>query len=86
MSFVGLQGASSAFTTSQTGPAQLDAVKKAAAGLSNKVQRHRQDFCKLLEALLHPDAEMRMTAAQMNQLHWLQEAAQVPLPKCPIQM
>ena len=73
------------FTTSQSGPAQLDAVKKAAAGLSNKVKRHSQDFCKLLEALLHPDVKMRMTAAQMCRLRWLQEAAQVPLPKCPIQ-
>ena len=73
------------FTTCQTGPAQLDAVRKAAAGLSNKVQRHSQDFCNLLEGLLQPDAELRMTAAQMHQLRWLQEAAQVPLPKCPIQ-
>ncbi|KAA6427173.1 MAG: hypothetical protein FRX49_02930 [Trebouxia sp. A1-2] len=39
---------------------------------------------KLLAAMLHPAAEKRMTAEQMHELEWLQEAAAVPLSECPI--
>lgn len=40
----------------------------------------------LLSAMLHAEAEMRMTAEQMHELEWLQEAAAVPLSECPIRI
>jgi len=41
---------------------------------------------RLLSAMLHPEAEKRMTAEQMHELAWLQEAAAVPLSECPIRI
>ncbi|KAL0023582.1 hypothetical protein WJX77_004121 [Trebouxia sp. C0004] len=40
----------------------------------------------LLSAMLHPEADKRMTAEQMHELKWLQDAAAVPLSECPIRM
>jgi len=63
------------------------AVSRAAeAGM--KPSRHRaKQISKawdILSGLTHPEAESRMTAKQMRQLKWLQAAAAVPLPPCPV--
>jgi len=69
---------------SMTYPAQLLATQEISQGLSHKIQDQFRRFSELLEGMLHPQAQERMTAKQMRSLKWLRDAAKVPLPKCPV--
>ncbi|KAA6426479.1 MAG: hypothetical protein FRX49_03590 [Trebouxia sp. A1-2] len=76
---------SSSFNThSSEYPAQLAAVQELSQGLSHKSQDECRRFLVLLEGMLHPEAQERMTAKQMCSLRWLRDAAKAPLPKCPV--
>ena len=85
---VALQAASRACNTSfgAPQPPQLKAVATAATCLP-QAQRMTQvrSVVQLLVGLLHPQADERLTASQMAQLDWLNQAAATPLETCPIE-
>lgn len=78
-----LQADSSVFNKqSIVSPAQLATIQELSQGLSNKMQGEAKEFSKMLQGMLHPQAQARMTATTMCNLRWLRDAAKAPLPKC----
>ena len=67
-------------------PAQLAAIDELTQGLSHKIQGEAKGFSNLLQGMLHPQAQARMTASKMYNLKWLRDAAKAALPKCPVCM
>ncbi len=65
-------------------PAQLATIQELSQGLSDEMQDEAKEFCKLLQGMLHPQAQARMTAITMCNLKWVRAAAKLPLPKCPV--
>ncbi len=65
-------------------PAQLAAIDELTQGLSHKIQGEAKEFSNLLQGMLHPQAQARMTASKMYNLKWLRDAAKAALPKCPV--
>lgn len=70
---------------SESVPAQLVTLVKSGFALNsqNEVSQVGK-FRGMLSALLHPEAKKRMTSMEMLQLQWLQDAAAVPFPDCPL--
>ena len=70
---------------SETIAPQVSAVTAAAEDLPAETrQRDISGFVMLLQGQLHPDADSRMTAAQMRKMPWVKSATDEALPKCPI--
>ena len=42
------------------------------------------EVARLLAGVCHPNAALRMTAADMADVAWLKDIAASPLPKCPV--
>lgn len=43
-----------------------------------------REVASLLAGMCHPEAALRMTAAQVAAVGWLRQAAALPLPDCPV--
>lgn len=68
-------------------PTQVLELIEAAKGLPNHMRgSHLSNFVSLLEGLLHPEVDNRMTAAQMKMLPWLQADSMGLLCKSPIRL
>ena len=71
-------------TDSETIAPQVSAVTAAAEDLPAETrQRDISGFVMLLQGQLHPDADLRITAAQMRKMPWVKSARDEALPKCP---
>lgn len=51
--------------------------------IADKVAQ-RRNIGSMLSAMLQAEADKRMTAEQMHEPSWLQDAAAVPLSECPV--
>ena len=67
-------------------PWQLAAMQKASdfGGDKAAATERYQQIAAMLSGMLHPGAAERLTATQLAQQHWLQNAGNMDLEPCPI--